>query len=245
MYDTLLIIPAYNEELNINKVLTDITELDLSIDLLVINDGSNDKTTEIVKANNYNLISLPYNLGYGGALQTGFKYAVDTGYEYIIQFDGDGQHNAEDINAILEQLKNNSSDIVIGSRFLGKGNFKMSFLKKIAIKFFRFLIVVSTGVRITDPSSGLQGLSKRAFTYYSQMGNYPGDYPDADILIQMILSNYKVCEVPANIRQREFGKSMHAGLKPIFYMVKMLVSILIVLLRKRISVEARNNVNIS
>lgn len=237
MRDTLLIIPAHNEELNISKVLNELYSYNLDLDILVVNDGSTDKTRVILENQRVKSISLPYNLGYGGAVQTGFKYAVMKGYRYIIQFDGDGQHDSGDIPLILSKLKESGADIVIGSRFLGRGSFRTGLFKKLAIQLFRLIIKTFTGVKITDPSSGLQGLSKRAFTHYADMGHYPNDYPDADILIHMILSKYRIIEIPANIRARNGGKSMHSGVKPVFYILKMLVSILIVLLREKIPAE--------
>jgi len=232
MRDCLIIIPAYNEERNIKKVLSGLKKSHHSLDILVVNDGSTDNTEAIAVAEKARVLSLPFNLGYGGALQAGFKYAVLEGYRYVIQFDGDGQHDPEDVKTILELLEL-GNDIVIGSRFLGRGSFKAGILKKTAINIFRLIIKASTGVKVTDPSSGLQGLSRRAFSYYSRMGHFPHDYPDADVLIQMILAGFKVVEFPAEIRAREAGRSMHAGLRPVFYFIKMLISILVVLLRSR------------
>lgn len=233
MHNCLIIIPAHNEEKNISNVLTEIQKHNPDVDILVINDGSGDKTAEIVMNMGIKIINVPYNLGYGGALQTGFKYAVNQEYKYVIQFDGDGQHDSEDIKTIVELLVNVDTDIVIGSRFLGRGNFQTGCMKRIAIAIFRFIIKTTTGVKITDPSSGLQGLSRDAFAFYANMGNFPSDYPDADILIQMILNGYNVTEIPANIRVRNHGTSMHAGLRPILYFMKMLVSIMVVLLRHK------------
>lgn len=232
--DILLIIPAFNEEKNIGKVLAEIQSCyNQRIDILVIDDGSTDNTLYAVSKAGADAIALPYNLGYGGALQTGFKYAVKKDYQYVIQFDGDGQHDSEDIETIIDLLINKHADIVIGSRFLGRGNFQAGRMKKIAIAIFRSIIKITTGLKMTDPSSGLQGLSREAFSYYAKMGNFPPDYPDADILIQMILNGYKIKEFPANIRIRNHGTSMHAGLKPVLYFMKMLVSIMVVLLRSR------------
>mgnify|MGYP005840910999 CR=1 FL=1 len=237
MFNTLVVIPAHNEEKNIGRVLSDIEKMNLEVDLLVVNDGSSDNTAEAARKSGANVVSLPYNLGYGGALQTGFKYAVSRGYTHIIQFDGDGQHDPEDIGIILEKLKSGEADIVIGSRFMGKGSFPIGFMKKTAIMLFRFLIKFTTGARITDPTSGLQGLTRRVFSYYSMKGNFPGDYPDADILIHMIRCKYRVHEFPANIRPRIAGRSMHAGLKPLYYFIKVLLSILIVIMREKILKE--------
>ncbi|OPY57980.1 MAG: Undecaprenyl-phosphate mannosyltransferase [Pelotomaculum sp. PtaU1.Bin035] len=232
--DCLIIIPAYNEEQNISRVLQDIRKLDTDLDIVVINDGSRDKTVERVKkAGCSKVITLPYNLGYGGALQTGFKYAVNMGYQFVIQFDADGQHDPEDILTILDHLKTGIPDIVIGSRFLGRGSFDPGVMKKFAITVFRLLIKISTGVMITDPTSGLQGLTNRVFTRYATRGDYPEDYPDADTLISMIAAGYRVVEFPANIRIRHSGNSMHTGIRTIYYFVKMLVSILVVLFRNK------------
>lgn len=231
--DCLIIIPAYNEEQNINRVLQGMHKLDTELDIVVINDGSRDKTLEQAKKAGCKVITLPYNLGYGGALQTGFKYAVKSGYQFVIQFDADGQHAPEDIPIILDHLRAGVADIVVGSRFMGRGSYATGTIKKMVILVFRFLIKICTGVKITDPTSGLQGLARPAFTRYAVMGDYPEDYPDADTLISMLTAGYRVVEFPANIRARQAGKSMHTGMRTLYYFVKMLVSILVVWLRKK------------
>lgn len=240
--DLLIIIPAYNEEENIGQVLQEIRKLAINADIIIINDGSQDATEQVVRAAGEQVISLFYNIGYGGALQTGFKYAVKMDYRYVIQFDGDGQHDPRDILILLEELRTGDYDIVIGSRFLDANGpaTNVGVLKRMAIAFFRFLIKVFTGVKITDPTSGIQGLSRAAFRHYAAMGNFPEDYPDADTVIFMLKAGYKVKEIPANIRLRDAGTSMHTGLKPIYYLVKMLVSIFVVLLRGDFR-QARNS----
>jgi len=229
----LIIIPAYNEEKNIGNVLKEVTQLYPEFDVLVVDDGSSDNTGARVLLQRVKMITHPFNLKYGSALQTGFKYAVVHGYSFVVQFDADGQHDPQDIRTIIKVLEMGQADIVIGSRFLGKSSYRTGFLKKTAIVLFRMIIRAATGVRITDPSSGLQGLTRRAFSYYALTGHYPADYPDADVLIQMILNGFRVCEFPADIRARESGQSMHSGIKPVYYLIKMLVSIMVVLLRPR------------
>lgn len=231
MSNNLVIIPAYNEEKNIARVLRELKALKMDVDMLVVNDGSLDQTVSIVHNEGVQLITLPYNLGYGGALQTGFKYAVAKGYQYVVHLDADGQHHPEDLKSLLDSIINQEMDIVIGSRFLGKGTIQTGFMKKLAIKTFRLLIKMSTGKVITDPSSGYQALSRGAFRYYATMGHYPQDYPDADVLIHMLNNGFRVCEIPVKMRERENGTSMHSGLKPVYYLVKMIVSIIVVLLR--------------
>lgn len=232
--DVLILIPAYNEEKNIGKVLEEIRNQNLNADALVIDDGSIDDTSNVSRNKGVKVLAHSFNLGYGAALQTGFKYAVTKGYRFVIQFDADGQHDARDISCILDKLRSENVDIVIGSRFLGKSVFHVGLLKKFAIHFFRFFIRILTKVSITDPTSGLQGLTRKAFYYYEGVGNFPSDFPDADVLIRMIRLGLRVCEIPANIRERDNGKSMHVGLKPVYYFIKLILSILIVLLQEKI-----------
>ncbi len=234
MGKTLLIIPAYNEEQNIEKVITSINELEINeLDVLVVNDGSKDCTLEILKSLKISYVSHPYNLGYGAALQTGFKYALKKNYEYVIQFDADGQHDINNILNIMNELHTNKFDIVIGSRFISEKMYNVGILKKIALSFFRMLIKLTTGNEIKDPTSGLKGLNHRTYKYYSTMGNYPGDYPDADIIIRMLRFKYRIKEIPAVMHYRENGESMHSGLKPIYYFIKVFLSIIIVVLREK------------
>lgn len=231
MAEGIIVIPAYNEEKNIAETLRGIKKIGLDLDILVVNDGSKDRTREVVKETGNNVISLPFNLGYGAALQTGFKYAKHKGYKYLIQFDGDGQHNPEDILSLVNEMKKDNVDIVIGSRFLGHGTLKTGIFKSVVIHMLRWLIKINTNSKITDPTSGLKCISRRTYEYYSLMENFPGDYPDADVLIHMLRNNYIIREVPANMKERVSGVSMHSGLKPVIYVLKILLSIFIVILR--------------
>lgn len=239
MNDSIIIIPAYNEENNIGRVLQEIKSYKLSSDILVVNDGSVDKTEMVADREQVTVIRHPFNLGYGAALQTGFKYAVQKGYKYVVQFDADGQHDPADIGKILEELRKNHVHIVIGSRFLGQGTLKTGLSKKIVIAIFTFLIRILTGTRVTDPTSGFKGLGRPLFSYYSVMGKYPEDFPDADILIQTIKCRYNVSEIPVNMHNRLSGKGMHDGfsLKHLYYLCKIILSILIILLRVKTSAK--------
>lgn len=238
MNESLVVIPAYNEEDNIAEVLQGIKKLDMPLDILVVNDGSRDNTMKEVLKENVSIINLPYNMGYGAALQTGFKYASIKGYRYVVQFDADGQHSACDLPVLIGELKNGNYDIVVGSRFRENPSYKVGFTKRLAISFFRFLIRSLTGKEITDPTSGLKGLSTRAFQFYSITDNFPQDFPDADVLIKMLYLRYNIHEVPAHIKERISGKSMHSGLKPILYFIKMLISIFVVIIMGNTSKEA-------
>lgn len=242
MERSLIIIPAHNEEQNIGKVLQGILALHLPADILVIDDGSLDRTAQVAGAYSVAVVSHPYNLGYGAALQTGYKFATAKGYSYLMQFDGDGQHNPHDLLSLMREMETGDVDIVMGSRYLeGATTYKAGTVKKVGVHFFRWLIRTLTGVKITDPTSGLRAVSHRVFQYYAIRDRFPADFPDADILIQQILRDYCVREVPAHMRIREAGVSMHAGIKPLFYMMKVLLSVLVVLLQykmtRRVSVR--------
>lgn len=230
----LMIIPAYNEEESIGQLLDNMTQQHIQeqVDVLIINDGSKDKTAEIVREKGYKVISQIFNMGYGAALQTGYKYAAQQGYEYLLQLDADGQHDLKNVFAICEKLGVDATkpgeypDIVIGSRFLqGSQSFYISPLKKVAINFFRFLIKKNTGCVLTDPTSGLQGLSRRAFSFYAGYSNFDLKYPDMNMVIQMLLLGYKIEEFPAIMHERKAGVSMHTGLLKVGkYMVLMTLS---------------------
>ena len=237
--ELLIIIPAYNEGENIGRVLNQLESLEMSreADILVINDASTDSTNWIVKEMQYPMISQVFNMGYGSALQTGYKYAVRRGYKYVIQMDGDGQHDVCNIPVIYQKLKEEDEDgrcpdIVLGARFRkDSADFPVSWPKKVAYVMFRFLIRLFTGEKLSDPTTGLQGLSRKAFLYYSKFNHFDDKYPDANMLILMLLIRFKVVEVPAVMHTRTAGVSMHSGLKPFWYMLRVMYSMLIIVFR--------------
>ncbi|KAA8785648.1 glycosyltransferase family 2 protein [Paenibacillus amylolyticus] len=234
MTKTLIIIPAYNEEKNILKVLQEVKEDLVGADILVIDDCSKDRTREVVQnVKGVNLISLPVNLGYSGALQTGFKFAVENSYDIVIQFDGDGQHIASEAKALINVLIEENADIVIGSRFKKENDYNHSFFRKMGTNFFKVIIRSVCKVDITDPTSGFQVLRKSVFQNYALMNNYP-EYPDANLIIDMLLRGFRVSEYQVRMRNREFGESMHSGIiKPVKYMIKMFYAIVFVLLKSQ------------
>ena len=236
----LVLIPAYNEENNIRKVLRAYYQSPAAeySDIIVIDDGSKDNTAITAKEEGAKVISQIYNMGYGAALQTGYKYALDKGYENVIQLDADGQHSIQNIEWIYNKLtiQNENEklpDIVIGSRYLkGSQSFTMSQIRLIAVKMFRMVIKWTTGNVITDPTSGLQGLNRRAFSYYAQFNQFDIHYPDINMILQMLLLGYHVTEIPAVMHQRTEGVAMHSGvIKPIKYMILMAISSLNAILR--------------
>ena len=238
--DVLIIIPAYNEEESIGRTIESITSADATAfaDILVVNDASTDNTAKVVSSLGIKMCSNLFNLGYGSSVQLGYKYAYRYGYDYVIQLDGDGQHDASNIRPIYERLlleeDGKKPDIVIGSRFLPGGlSFSIPAMKMLAIRYFRWLIKAFTGKVITDPTSGLQGLNRTAFSAYSGFNGFDTKYPDANMIIQMVLRRYHIVEIPAVMHDRIAGVSMHRGFKSVFYMLLMTLSIIIVFLRDR------------
>ena len=242
MKSKLVIIPAYNEENNIEDVIYNIWRTSSDLDIIVINDGSSDQTPDIVEKLGVKLISLPYNLGYGVALQTGFLYAKQKGYNIVIQMDADGQHDASHILDMLKEVQPTDVDIVIGSRFLQDNGYKTTLPKKLGMNFFGLLTSLIIRQRITDPTSGFQVLKGDVIDFLSQ-DLYPPDYPDADIIILLHRAGFKIKEFPVKMKSTpKHSKSMHRGHKTIYYVLKMLLSIIVTLLRVK---PQRKNIHAS
>ena len=240
--DVLIIIPAYNEGSNIGTVLEKLERKDIAdlCDVLVINDASTDDTGQVVRSRGHRVVKNVFNLGYGSGLQVGYIYAKRMGYKFVIQMDGDGQHDTENVLKIYKALttadeKNQIPDIVLGSRFLKDSpEYKSTLAKDAGYILFRTIIKILTGKKIMDPTTGLQGLSRRTFSYYAGFDHFDDQYPDANMILQMIMLGYNVKEIPALMHQRTEGKSMHSGLKPIIYMIRMCYSIFAVWFRIKV-----------
>lgn len=227
----LFVIPAYNEEENIEKVLKEIKKDVSFADILVINDCSRDRTSEVVKENGVKCIDGIFNMRYAWAVQTGLKYAYQNDYDYVIQFDADGQHIAKEALKLLNEAKESNADIVIGSRYLKDMGYPCPFFRRLGTKIFEKLIQLFCHQKIADPLSGFQCLNKRVILKYSKMGEYP-EFPDANLVIEMLMSGYKIVEVPVKMRLREVGESMHGGIiKPIKYMINMFYTIFFIVIQ--------------
>lgn len=240
--DLLIIMPAYNEEKNIQKVLEQLERPEIMsiADVLVMNDASSDSTGRLVREHRSCMVTHVYGLGYGSGLQLGYKYAVRRKYKYVIQMDADGQHDVCNVPVIYKRLKESDEtgrypDVVLASRFIeGSSDFPVPVVKRVAFALFRFMIRRATGRRIADPTTGLQGLSRNAFSYYSQYNHFDDKYPDANMIMQMLLLQFQVVEVPAVMHMRTDGQSMHSGLKPVWYMFRMFFSVLAVVFRIKV-----------
>ncbi|MBW2020577.1 MAG: glycosyltransferase family 2 protein [Deltaproteobacteria bacterium] len=227
---TVVIIPAYNEEKNIAGVIKEIKKAVPDVYILVINDGGQDRTEEIVRLLGERVVNLPYNMGYGAALQAGFKYALKHGYEYAVQIDADGQHDPKDIPKLLKVVLDGEADVAMGSRFLDGGRYKAPLIRKAGMLIFAWLASVIIGQKITDPTSGYQALNSSAIRFYAS-DYYPTDFPDADVIIMLHRAGLTIKEIPVTMYPNP-QKSMHAGLKPVYYIFKMFLSIFLTLLRK-------------
>lgn len=227
----LFVIPAYNESMNIGKVLNEIKKDVKYADVVVINDCSTDNTKDIVEKAGVKCITMPFNVRYAMAVQTGIKYAYENGYEYVIQFDADGQHIAKEAEKLYKEIVKGEADIVIGSRYIIDLGYPCPFFRKIGTSIFRGIIKVFCKEKITDPLSGFQCLNRKVIERYAKMGNYP-EFPDANLVIEMLLNGYRFKEVPVKMRLREFGESMHGGIiKPIKYMVNLMYTIMFIFIK--------------
>ena len=234
----LIVIPAHNEEANIGGFLQKLRQSKTvrEADILVVDDASTDRTAEIARYWDCAVVTNIYNLGYGSGLQVGYKYAKKNGYDYVIQMDADGQHDACNVQRIYDELTGpGKQDIVLGSRFLkGSVTYPISVVRKIGYEVFRILIRLGTGRKIMDPTTGLQGLSRRAFSFYARYNHFDDKYPDANMLMQMMLLGFRVEEIPAVMHPRTVGVSMHSGLRPVLYMFRMTFSLMAVWVRVKL-----------
>ncbi len=230
--DTLVVIPAFNEEGNIGDVLLGVRRTVPGIPILVINDGSSDATAEIAKKLGARVISLPFNSGYGVALQTGFIYAVKHGFTTVVQMDADGQHDPKFIVDLLEEIEDSGLDVVVGSRFLGNNPYKTSWSKHLGMCIFGKLASILCRQRISDPTSGFQVWRGEAIRFVAS-DYYPPDYPDADFIIMLHRCGFKLREIPVTMLPSPGNKSMHRGHKTVYYVFKMFLSIFVTLLRQK------------
>jgi glycosyltransferase involved in cell wall biosynthesis len=234
--DLLVIIPAYNEEANVAGVIQGIQTHLPGADVLVINDGSRDRTAQVASGAGAEVLTLPYNMGYGAALQTGYKYGRENGYQILAQIDADGQHDPVYIPAMLNLIRRDEADIVIGSRFLVRSEYRAPLAKRIGMLLFGTIASWATGQRISDPTSGYQALNRRAFCYCAA-DVYPSDFADADVIIMLHRAGLRIREVavkmyPSGNKQSRY-LNMYSFLTPAYYIFKMSLAVFVCLLRAR------------
>ncbi|MEO0083263.1 MAG: glycosyltransferase family 2 protein [candidate division WOR-3 bacterium] len=220
----LAIVPAYNESATIELVIKEISESVPGIDICVIDDGSIDDTAERARGVGAIVISLPFNMGIGAAVQTGFMYAVQNQYNYAVQVDADGQHDPSYINQMISILKQNNYDVVSGSRFLNKSGYKSPWLRRLGIKILELINRVFIKQKITDCTSGFRAFNRRALEFLAQY--YPEDYPEPEVLIVLKKNKFRVIEIPVVMRNRLGGTSSIRGFKSLHYMIKVILAII-------------------
>lgn len=225
----LIIIPAYNESRNIVNTIRTIESDAPDFDYIIIDDCSTDNTLAICQNQGFNVISLPINLGIGGAVQTGYRYAQRCGYDVAVQVDGDGQHNPCYLEKMVEVLVQSSVNMVIGSRFITKEGFQSSFARRIGIKYFTWLIALLTGKKITDATSGLRLIDRSLIERFAN--HYPDDYPEPETVVDVLVSHFKVKEIPVVMNERQGGVSSISLTKSVYYMIKVTLAILVVRLK--------------
>lgn len=227
-----VIVPAYNEAENIENVIVSLKTEDPNLHVVIINDASSDDTEKIASATGLaEVISLPCNLGIGGGVQTGFKYAVRMDADIAIQFDGDGQHLASEIPKIVAPIVEGKCDVAIGSRFLDElpDNFRSTAIRRIGIRFFQFLNSLIIGQKITDNTSGFRAYNARALRFLA--ADYPDDYPEPEAVIAMGKAGFRMMEIPVRMKERTGGASSITSLKSVYYMVKVTLAICITAIR--------------
>lgn len=219
----LVIIPAHNEEKNIADVIQSIKK-NFPADILVLNDASSDNTSTVAKATGAKVIDIPFNLGIGGVMRIGFRYALHFDYDCVVQVDADGQHPTHELARMYNSMQEFSADIIIASRFLSKQGYKSSLLRRAGIFYFSLLIFVLSGKIIRDPTSGFRMINHRVLQLF--VSEYAEDYPEPESLLLALLEGFKVKEIPVEMKKRQGGKSTITPLKGCYYMLKATLSLL-------------------
>jgi glycosyltransferase involved in cell wall biosynthesis len=228
----LVLIPAFNEAARIGRVLAGVRAVVPDATMLVVDDGSSDDTAAVARAAGARVVRLPFNLGAGVAVQTGYKLAVREGFDCVVQLDADGQHEPADIPALLSIIARDEADVAIGSRFLDEGStYRPGMLRHAGMTLFRWLTWLFTRVWISDVTSGFRALGGDVVRFVATEW-YPTDYADADVLITLRRAGFRLKEVPVRMYARAGGISMHGGLRPVYYVFKMLLSVALAPLRR-------------
>ncbi|MBI5191211.1 MAG: glycosyltransferase family 2 protein [Nitrospirae bacterium] len=227
----LAIVPCYNEEASVGSVARAVKAAYPDADVLVIDDGSADRTAEAARAAGAKVVTLPYNMGIGAAMQTGYRYARAGGYDVAVQVDGDGQHDPEEMGKLLEIVLGGKADIVVGSRFIEGAGFRSTPMRRLGIGLFSSVLTRLTGERLTDPTSGFRAAGRRVIRLFAD--EYPEDYPEVESLFLAHLAGLKVAETPVLMRPRAGGRSSITPVRSAYYMIKVMMVIFIWLVRKK------------
>ena len=225
------IVPAYNEQEAIGGVIDELRAFDAELDVLVIDDASHDGTARVAEQHGARVVSLPFNLGIGGAVQTGFCFAARDAYELAVRVDGDGQHNPSELGELIRVVASGEADICVGSRFVGGEGYRSSATRRVGIRILARTVSLLTGQRVTDATSGFQALNRKAIALFAV--DYPHDYPEVEAAVMVHKHRLRMREVPVQMRERAAGRSSITALRSIYYMAKVLLAIFVGLFRRR------------
>ena len=227
---SIAIVPALNEEGAIGSVIDEIRAFDGSFDVVVIDDGSADRTGEVAAARGAHVLRLPFNLGIGGAVQTGFRFAYENGYELAVRVDGDGQHDPSELPKIVQPVLVGDADICVGSRFAGERSYRSSRSRRVGIHLLAWIVSRIIGQRVTDTTSGFQALNRRGIALFA--ADYPHDYPEVEATVMVAKHRLRLVEVPVTMRERAAGRSSITALRSVYYMAKVLLAIFVNVFRR-------------
>ena len=228
------IVPALNEAENIGRVIDELRAFDPGLDVVVVDDGSLDGTAQAAAAKGVRVLRLPFNLGIGGAVQTGFRFAFENDYDIAVRVDGDGQHDPAQLDRVLAPVLNGEADIVVGSRFaaIGAIGYRSSRTRRIGIRLLAWVVSRIVGQRVTDTTSGFQALNREGIALFAR--DYPHDYPEVEATVMVFRHRLRLTEVPVEMRERAAGSSSITALRSIYYMVKVLLAIFVGLFRRNV-----------
>jgi glycosyltransferase involved in cell wall biosynthesis len=225
------IVPAFEEEAAIGAVVAEINGFDPAIDVVVIDDGSSDATAAVAADAGAAVVRLPFNLGIGAAVQTGFRYALERGYDVAVRLDGDGQHDPSELPKLLEPLERDAADVVTGSRFReGDESYRPPLGRRLGITWFARLVSLLSGQRVTDTTSGFQALNRRGIALFAR--DYPSDYPEVEATVLLLKHRLRLLEVPVRMREREHGSSSITLLRSVYYALKVTLALLVAMGRR-------------
>jgi glycosyltransferase involved in cell wall biosynthesis len=227
------VVPARNEEASVATVVREIQAFDAGMEVVVVDDGSSDRTASVASAAGAHVVRLPFNLGIGGAVQTGFRYALEHGFDLAVRLDGDGQHDPRELSALVTPIVTGEADIVIGSRFAGETGYRPALARRLGIRVFARVVSRLIGQRVTDTTSGFQALNRRAIALFA--ADYPHDYPEVEATVMVVKHRLRLREVPVRMRERAGGSSSITALQSVYYMAKVMLALLVGLFRRSVT----------
>jgi glycosyltransferase involved in cell wall biosynthesis len=224
------IVPALNEEETVGRVIDEIREFDPGFDVIVVDDGSVDRTAGVAADRGVHVLRLPFNLGIGGAMQTGYRFAFERGYDLAVQIDGDGQHDPKQLPSILRPVLAGEADLCVGSRFSGAGAYRSSFARRVGIRIFARVVSAVVRQKVTDTTSGFRAVNRKGIALFA--ADYPHDYPEVEATVMCVKHKLRLREVPVAMRERGGGSSSITAFRSIYYMTKVLLAIFVGLFRR-------------